>query len=48
VISIALVALASIEGQIGPMVSVYLFFWWLVDVIRIIAGKYKDGSGRPL
>jgi hypothetical protein len=46
--SVVIVLAPGINEQFQPLTSLVLFIWWVVDVLRIITGSYRDGAGHNL
>jgi TM2 domain-containing membrane protein YozV len=42
-------ALSLSKNEIIPIIPIsLLLLWWVVDVMLIIMGKFKDKEGRPI
>jgi TM2 domain-containing membrane protein YozV len=41
--------LSLFKSEILPAIPVgILFIWWVVDIMRIIMGKFTDKEGKPI
>lgn len=49
-LTLGLAGLLSLSNnEVLPAIPIgLLFLWWVVDVMRIIMGKFTDKEGRPI